>query len=111
MNIATRAGVNTWHGEAYEFFRNNDLDAELLQSDPHDGCGRDVPNPESPFKRNQFGGDGGGAMSKDKTFIFLTYEGLRQRQAVPLSLRPCRLRSVAQAQSHVATRLFGVCCR
>ena len=43
------------------------------------------PNLMSPFKRNQFGGDGGGAIRKDKTFLFLSYEGLRQRQAVPLS--------------------------
>jgi hypothetical protein len=44
-----------------------------------------VPNPQAPFKRNQFGGDAGGALQKDKTFLFLTFEGLRQRQSVPLS--------------------------
>src|SRR5205807_3693170 len=42
-------------------------------------------NPQAPFKRNQFGGDGGGSIKKDKTFFYLSYEGLRQRQAVPLS--------------------------
>lgn len=50
---------------------------------------RNFTNPkgitQAPFKRNQFGGDGGGRIIKDRTFFFLSYEGLRQRQAVPLS--------------------------
>ena len=78
VNIATRQGTNTWHGEAYEFLRNNDLDARNFGNPS-------VLQPQAPFKRNQFGGDGGGALQKDKTFIFLSYEGLRQRQAVSLS--------------------------
>src|SRR3984893_1374438 len=72
VNIATRSGTNQWHGEAFEFLRNNDLDA------------RNFGNPKgtvmAPFKRNQFGGDGGGAIKKDKTFFFLSYEALKQRQ-------------------------------
>jgi carboxypeptidase family protein/TonB-dependent receptor-like protein len=77
VNIATRSGTNEWHGELYNFLRNNALDA------------RNFTNPkgvaQAPFKRNQFGGDGGGYIKKDKTFFYLSYEGLRQRQAVPLS--------------------------
>ena len=78
VNIATRSGTNQWHGEAYEFLRNNDLDA------------RNFTNPsgvaaQSPFHRNQFGGDGGGPIKKDKTFFYLSYEGLRHLQGVPLS--------------------------
>lgn len=78
VNIATRQGTNIWHGEAYEFLRNNDLDARNFGNPS-------VLQPQAPFKRNQFGGDGGGALKKDKTFIFLSYEGLRQRQNVSLS--------------------------
>lgn len=77
LNIATRSGVNAWHGEAYEYIRNDWFDA------------RNWSNPttlkEAQFIRNQFGGDGGGAIMKDKLFVYLSYEQLRQRQSVPLS--------------------------
>jgi Carboxypeptidase regulatory-like domain/TonB dependent receptor len=69
MNMVTRSGTNDFHGSAYEFFRNNALDA------------RDVSDPLSgppPFRRNQFGGALGGPMKKDKLFFFANYEGLRQ---------------------------------
>ncbi len=77
VNIATRTGSNEWHGEAYEFVRNNYFDARNFTNP--------VGVPQAPFKRNQFGGDGGGRIIRDKTFFYLSYEGLRQRQAVPLS--------------------------
>jgi Carboxypeptidase regulatory-like domain/TonB dependent receptor len=72
MNMVTRSGTNDLHGGAYEFFRNNVLDA------------RDVSDPLSgppPFRRNQFGGDLGGPIKKDKLFFFANYEGLRQSLA------------------------------
>jgi len=91
VNIATRSGVNVWHGEAYEFVRNHWFDA------------RNFTNPigvaQSPFRRNQFGGDGGGKIIKDKTFLFLSYEGLRQRQAVPLSTTVLTPTQRTQAQA------------
>ncbi len=91
VNIATRSGTNEWHGEAYEFLRNNALDA------------RNFSNPkgvtQSPFKRNQFGGDAGGFLKRDKTFVFLSYEGLRQRQGVPLSTRVLSAAERLQAQT------------
>jgi hypothetical protein len=77
MNIATKSGVNAWHGEAYEYLRNDYFDARNW-SNP-------TTLPEAQFVRNQFGGDGGGALMKNKLFAYLTYEGLRQRQSVPLS--------------------------
>jgi hypothetical protein len=77
VNVSTRAGTNAFHGEAYEYVRNNVFDA------------RNFFNPvfvaASPFKRNQFGGDIGGPIWKDHTFFFLTYEGLRQRQGVTIN--------------------------
>lgn len=77
VNIATRSGQNNFHGELFEFIRNNALDA------------RNFFNPvgtlQSPFKRNQFGAAFGGPIKKDKTFFFLSYEGLRQRQGLTLS--------------------------
>jgi len=61
VNIATRPGVDTWHGEAYEFLRNSDLDARNFSNPTFVGSGASLTsNPQSPFKRNQFGGDAGG---------------------------------------------------
>src|SRR5215469_16111373 len=77
VNIATRSGTNEFHGEVYEYFRNHDLDAR--------NWANPVGVPQSPFHRNQFGGDAGGKIKKDKTFYYLSYEGVRHLQGVPLS--------------------------
>ncbi len=100
VNIATRAGIDQWHGEAYEFLRNNDLDARNFSNPTFvSSAGTLVPNLQSPFKRNQFGGDAGGALVKDKTFVFLTFESTRQRQAVPLSATTLSAAQRTQAQT------------
>jgi hypothetical protein len=100
MNIATKSGANAWHGEAYEFLRNNDLDARNFSNPTNiTSGGALVPNPMSPFKRNQFGGDGGGAIVKDKAFVYLSFETERQRQNVPLSSTTLTSGQVAQAQA------------
>ena len=77
VNIATRTGTNDFHGEAFEFVRNSYLDARNYFN----------PSPilQSPFKRNQFGGDVGGPIIKERTFFYFSYEGLRQRQGLTLS--------------------------
>ena len=66
--IVTQSGTNQLHGSAYEFLRNNDLDAPNYF---------DVGGPP-PFQRNQFGGSLGGPLKRDKAFLFGNYEGLRQ---------------------------------
>ena len=83
VNIATRSGSNEWHGELYDFLRNSYFDARNFTNTTKLANGNS--NPQAPFKRNQFGGDGGGYIKKDTTFFYLSYEGLRQRQAVPLT--------------------------
>ena len=86
VNIATRSGSNEWHGELYDFLRNSYFDARNFANTRQILSGGNlIANPQAPFKRNQFGGDGGGYIKKDKTFFYLSYEGLRQRQAVPLT--------------------------
>jgi hypothetical protein len=77
VNMATRSGTNEYHGEAFEFLRNNALDARNFFNT--------VPNPQAPFKRNEFGADFGGPMMKNKVFFFLAYEGLRQHQSLTVS--------------------------
>src|SRR5262249_17528461 len=80
VNIATRSGTNEWHGEAFEFLRNEKLDARNF-----------FDSTKPPFKRNQFGGNLGGPLylprigGKDKAFFFFSYEGLRQRQGLTLN--------------------------
>ncbi len=98
VNIATRAGENSWHGEAYEYLRNAFLDARNFSNPTNvTVAGALVPSREAQFVRNQFGGDGGGAIIKNKLFAFLSYEGLRQRQAVPLGATVLTAAQRAQA--------------
>ncbi len=68
INAISKSGTNRFHGGIFEFLRNSALDARNF----FDGSA--IP----PFKRNQFGGFAGGPIKKDKTFIFGSYEGLRQ---------------------------------
>jgi hypothetical protein len=74
VNIATRSGTDQFHGEAYDYLRNNYFDARNFFNP--------ISGPQSALKRNQFGGDFGGPLIKGKTFFFLSYEGLRQRQGL-----------------------------
>ena len=100
VNIATRAGVDMWHGEAYEYLRNNDLDARNFSNPTNTTVGGVLtPSPQAPFHRNQFGGDAGGAIKKDKTFVFMAFEALRQRQLAPLGATVLTAAQVAQAQA------------
>jgi hypothetical protein len=100
VNVATRPGVDSWHGEAYEFIRNNDLDARNFGNPTNTTSAIGlIPSPQAQFIRNQFGGDGGGAIKKDRTFVYLSYEGLRQRQAVPSPTTTLTTAQVAQAQA------------
>lgn len=79
MNAVIKSGTNQFHGDAYEFLRNDKLDAR----NAFDEFGR------QEYQQNQFGATFGGPIIKDRTFFFGDYEGLRIRQALPqLSLVP-----------------------
>ena len=100
VNVATRSGVNQWHGEAYDYLRNDDLDARNYQNSTFTTVnGALVPQAQAEFVRNQFGGDGGGAIKKDKIFLYLSYEALRQRQAYPLSTPTLTTAQFTQAEA------------
>jgi Carboxypeptidase regulatory-like domain/TonB dependent receptor-like, beta-barrel len=71
VNAITRGGTNAFHGTAYEFLRNNALDAANFFDNS-----ANLPIP--PFRRNQFGASAGGPIRKDRTWIFGDYEGFRQ---------------------------------
>jgi outer membrane receptor protein involved in Fe transport len=69
INIITKSGDNQIHGTAYEFFRN-----DVLNASPYK-FGANIPKPR--FRQNQFGGSIGGPIKKDRTFFFGDYEGFR----------------------------------
>jgi len=83
VNLATRSGTNEFHGEFFEFFRNNDLDARNFFNVAKTTTG--TPLSQAPFQRNDFGVDFGGPILKNKLFFFLAYEGIRQHQALSVS--------------------------
>ena len=71
--LVTRSGTNSFHGDLFEYFRNDKLDANDWFAN-RDGL------PKSRERQNDFGGVVGGPIIKDKTFFFFSYEGLRSRQ-------------------------------
>jgi hypothetical protein len=74
ISAATKSGTNKVHGSAYEFLRNNAVDARNFFS----------PGSLPAFQRNQFGAVAGGPIRKDRTFWFAGYEGFRQREGQTL---------------------------
>src|SRR5260370_8982708 len=73
MNAVIKSGTNGFHGDLYEFIRNDKLDGR----NAFDFLGR------QSYQQNQFGATLGGPVVKDRTFFFVDYEGLRIRQALP----------------------------
>jgi hypothetical protein len=75
VNAISKSGTNAFHGDLYEFLRNDKLDANdfFLNSSRQ-------PKPE--YRRNQFGGAAGGPIRKDRTFIFGDYESIRLVQGI-----------------------------
>jgi hypothetical protein len=71
LNVITKSGTAAFHGSAYEFLRNNALNAKGY-FDPT----------TADFKQNDFGGTFGGPIRKDKIFFFSSYEGRRVRQGI-----------------------------
>jgi hypothetical protein len=72
--VISKSGSNTLHGSAFEYFRNDKLDART----PFD------PSTLPALRLNQFGASLGGPIVRDKTFFYLAYEGLRQREGQTL---------------------------
>jgi len=75
VNVVVKSGTNQIHGGAFEFIRNEKLDARNYFSF--------APTPKPAFKRNQFGAFLGSPIKKDKTFIFGDYQGTRVREGLP----------------------------
>src|SRR5439155_12413952 len=73
INLTTKSGTNEFHGTAFEFLRNEALNARYLFAPAT------ASSPGKPlFRRNQFGGVFGGPIVRDRTFFFADYQGSRQ---------------------------------
>src|SRR5215469_1053427 len=73
VNVITKSGTNQFHGSAFEFLRNTNLDAANFFESGHRGS----------YHQNQFGVTFGGPIKKEKLFFFADYQGNRLIQAVP----------------------------
>jgi hypothetical protein len=71
VNVVTKSGSNAFHGDAFEFLRNTDLDAKNF-----------FDNTRGAFRQNQFGGTLGGPVKKDKVFFFVDYQGTRTVEGI-----------------------------
>jgi hypothetical protein len=75
ISIVTRSGTNQFHGTAFDYLRNDVLDANNW----FNGYTNNPPLPKAEERQNDFGGTLGGPILKDRTFFFFSYEGLRHR--------------------------------
>src|SRR5215469_4054210 len=76
VNVVTKSGTNTFHGQGYYLFRDQSLDANLPSAF------------HTPFQRNQFGGNFGGAIIRDKLFFFVDAERTKQDFQQPVVAGP-----------------------
>jgi len=108
INATIKSGTNQLHGTAFEFLRNNDLDANNFFTNA-------AGLPRAPFHQNQFGAAVGGPIIRNRTFFFADYQGTRQATSAGSSIRdvpPAALRSgdfskVATTIYDPATRQIG----
>lgn len=94
VSVSTKSGTNSFHGDLFEFFRNDALDANEASAGWTTGVKDNINNSNPGFnaqgvelkpelRYNQFGGTIGGPIIKDKLFFFADYQGQRQVQAAP----------------------------
>ena len=92
INVITKSGSNAFHGSAYEFLRNTQLDAKNFFAKP--GA------PKAQYQQNQFGASLGGPIRHDKLFFFADYEGFRKRQGTFASVNT--VPTVADARAAIS---------
>jgi hypothetical protein len=100
VEVVTKSGANALHGSAFEYARNAVFDARPFTQ----------PGSLPPFDFNQYGGTVGGAIQKNRTFFFLSYEGLRQTQNLESAVQnvpSVAFKTQALAQSPVIAPLLA----
>jgi hypothetical protein len=84
VNVATRSGSNQLHGEAFDYYRDDSFDSRNYFNPPSLDTSGNV-TPQSLFNRKQFGVNLGGAIVRNRSFYFGSYEGLRHEQGVDMN--------------------------
>ena len=85
VTVATRSGTNKFHGEAFDYFRNEAFDARNYFNrsiNPATGVSLGSAGDKAPLKRDNYGGSVGGPIWRNHTFFYGSYEGLRQHQGL-----------------------------
>lgn len=93
VNAIVRSGTNGYHGLAYEYLRNDVLNAKNY-----------FINEVTPLRQNQFGATFSGPVARDKAFFFLAYEGLRVHTPVVISSKSIITPTAAQARGDFSAR-------
>ncbi len=107
VNISTRSGTNAFHGEVFDYFRNEALDARNYFNRPNGTS----TGKKAPLKRNNFGAAVGGPIWRDHTFFFASYEGLRQQQGLLQNgtvFSPAVRSAIASGGAPAAQALLGL---
>ena len=99
VNIATRSGTNDFHGEVFEFFRDDSLDSRNYFNQP--------PAPQSPFKPQPVRRQPRRADREEQTFFFATYEGCASARASTSTAACCA--TISARRSPIRCR--ATCCR
>jgi Carboxypeptidase regulatory-like domain len=103
VTVATRSGTDHFHGELFDYFRNDWLDARnYFNRSYNPSTGLPLvgdTGAKAPLQRNNFGGSVGGPVWKGHTFFFFSYEGLRQHQGI---LQNSPVFSAAQQAAYAA---------
>src|SRR6202158_3805961 len=84
VNLSTKSGGNSFHGSAYEYFRNKVLNANEYFNKQHQ-LASGQKNTAPPWTQNQYGVQVGGPVIKDKTFFYVSWEQYRQRTGSPFT--------------------------
>ncbi|HTP35677.1 MAG TPA: carboxypeptidase regulatory-like domain-containing protein [Candidatus Acidoferrales bacterium] len=94
VNMVTKSGTNQFHGEAFEYWRNQALNRDNAfqkAAEQQEGIGK------APFRRNQFGGDVGGPIVKNRLHFYVAYERTQTDSSFTIFVTP----SAAQYYSAV----------
>jgi hypothetical protein len=98
INVVIKSGTNQFHGNAFEYFRNDKLNANNWGRNWGVGT-----NFRTPIRWNQFGGTFGGPVKKDKLFFFADYQGLRR--ATPPSVSATKVMPASWRQGDFSNLL------
>ena len=101
-NMVTKSGTNSFHGSAFEFYRDKGLNANTFTQNR-------AGLPKLPYHFNQFGGTVGGPIKKDKQFFFLSYDGQRntQNQTLAPNIPPTGA-ALAALQQYLTPYILGL---